>query len=376
MRFSFELLGAVMNPPFTHRDPGVTGAVVEAADVEPLNEVYQRAADALGIGVYSGASAGVSEMVAFVQFATAEEAVYDKRQHLRARDLEIVDADGTISFARTLSNTTVADLIRTSEAGLLPGEPARPYFIAQVPAGGAEPWLLTLQGLVVAYGIVRTVITLAADVDGALSFIERVRRVRAGSEALSVHAEAIGARNGRPDALYELLGRRPWMPADLALRLGLDLEAARAILELFGFEESGSGLWRRGTSADAEFLRAVLDEVVISASTETGGHGASFENRIRRLVDDGLNVPRPTPLTQSPDDESDGEGGAGVRKGRSSPPAATNATAPDHPSFAGLGSSSAGATTKTQQTRTDLRYPRDVPALSSSRCSRPGRSGD
>lgn len=314
MLFSFELLGEVMNPPFTHHDPRVTTAVIEVADYEPLQNVYRRGADALGIGVYSGAHTGVSGMVAFVQFATAEEAVYDKRQHLRARDLEIVDPDHTISFARNLSNTTVADLIRTSDAGLLPGDPARPYFIAQVPAGGAGPWLLTLEGLVVAYGIVRSVITLAGDVDGALSFIERVRRVRAGSEALSDHAEAIGARNCRPDALYELLGRRPWAPADLAAGLGLDLDAARSILELFGFEESGSGLWRRGTSVDADFLRAVLDEVIMSANTDIGGHGPSLKNRIRDLVDDELRVPRSTALgNPATDDPSDGVVGRGVQ---------------------------------------------------------------
>src|SRR3954469_21563550 len=49
MRFDFRLWGYVSSPPFVRDELAPVTAVVEATGSEPLNAVYARAAEALGI---------------------------------------------------------------------------------------------------------------------------------------------------------------------------------------------------------------------------------------------------------------------------------------------------------------------------------------
>jgi hypothetical protein len=196
----------------------------------------------------------------------------DQRANLRATDLEIVDPDGTIRFGRSV--------VRTWDAGLVPGDVYRPYFVPYVPGGGIEPWFLSWSTLVGAVSIAGSLLALAANVDGVLGLLERVRRLTRGSAALSDIAVELEARKARSDVFYELLGRRPWAPADLAERLDTTVDNAIALLEVFGFEHAESGLWHRGTSSDAEFLRQLLDEIIVAGGHPAGSTGGGFEERV------------------------------------------------------------------------------------------------
>lgn len=290
-----------MCPPFSYPREVTTTARIDASHDELLRAVYVRAAAALGVGVDAHVaefmgdadrSADVGDVLAYLRFAENDSAAA-QRSNLQAHDLEIVDPDGTISFGRNLDDTTVADLVRTSEAGLLPGDVRRPYFVPYVPGGGIEPWFLSWPTLLGAVSVASSLLALAANIDGVLGLIERIGRLTRGSAALRDTAMAIEARKGRPDVLYELLGRRPWAPADLGARLDVSADAAIAILEVFGFEEAEPGLWRRGTSTDAEFLRLLLDEIIVSGNKPPGSTGDSFEDRVRYLISQGERAPMP-----------------------------------------------------------------------------------
>ncbi len=187
----------------------------------------------------------------------------------------------------------MADLLRTWEAGLVRGDVYRPYFVPYVPGGGIEPWFLSWSTLVGAVSIAGSLLALAANVDGVLGLVERVRRLSRGSAVLSDTAVELEARQARPDVLYELLGRRPWAPADLAERLDTSIDNAIALLEVFGFEQAESGLWRRGTSSDAEFLRQLLDEIIVAGGHPVGSTGGGFEERVRYLIENGTRAPMP-----------------------------------------------------------------------------------
>lgn len=282
MRFIFSVLpdAAEPMPPFVRVPFAADEVTVEAQPADALSTVWAAAADGLGYGVGFDLDEPVEDVVAFIRFAASLGDRHDAGAQLRADDLEIVEADGSVSFARKLRDTTVADLERTAEAGLIPGDITRPYFIPQVP-GGALEWYVPWSVFVGGYVMVRGVLGALADLEGAAAFVERLRR---GSDALVTHAPKVEQRHARPDALYGLLEARPWATADLAERLVCPEETAQALLELFGFERDAVGLWRRGESEDARMLRMVLDEVITTGGNIPSSGGGSFEERVRHLL--------------------------------------------------------------------------------------------
>jgi hypothetical protein len=295
MRFTFSLVpDAGIMPPFVRDADAPSEAIVEAADHLSLADVWAKAASDLGFSIGYDIDQTVGEAIAFLRFVAPDDVGHDTRRHLNAKDLEIVDVDGRVSFCRTLEDSTVADLIRTSDAGLIGGDVARPYFIPQVP-GGATEWFVSWSVLVGGYAMVRGLLALIADIEGTAAFVERVRR---GSTAIIEQAPELERRRARPDALYDLLGRRPWAGADVEVLLGCDEGTAIALLQLFGFELDSQGLWRPGESKDAILLRALLDEIITTAEHGAGSSGGSFEDRVRHLLTHGNRAELPSYLKE------------------------------------------------------------------------------
>ncbi len=281
MRFEFSIVpGAGVGPPFVQESTPSQRVRVDAGDNDLLVDVWTRAADALGFGVGYGLDQSAGSTTAFLRFVAPDDVGHDTRRHLNAKDLEIVGSDGHVVFARSLENITVEDLLRTADAGLIPGDVSRPYFIPQTPQGASE-WFVSWPVLVGAYVMVRGILNAMADLEGTVALLQRIR---GGTTALVDSAPRLEMRGARPDALYDLLGRRPWAAADLASRLDCADETAVDLLRLFGFEADRTGLWRAGASDDAVLLRALLDEIITTAAEGAGAHGGSFEDRVRHLV--------------------------------------------------------------------------------------------
>jgi hypothetical protein len=179
--------------------------------------------------------------------------------------LSVVPEDGRIRWGVTLRDARVADLRRAGEYGLVDGDPLRPYVVI-LPAAGASELGLTWAALL-------TALSVAANLDGTLNLIDRVRRrVARGRKVIDDHYLDWGQRGGGPAALAQTLRRTPWSSDDLALLLGVNPEEVAALMELYGFALEDDGRWAPTDDQEARLLRLLEEDAIsaFNASTRQG----------------------------------------------------------------------------------------------------------
>ena len=246
---------------------------VRAAPRDSLRNVLTRGAEALGVtltpmadrahasnregdGTLSPAET-VVEMIAYAAFYRADddepgdgtEGVIRRDSRSRKHTVLIVrDPAGHAVWRRPPFDATMAELIDAHEAGLLEGDPLRPYLVLVIPQGVTGlpgEWPQLQQQLEAAWHLSG----IAAQIAGALSFIEVVRRFiqrRSGkaAEVVAKNSSDWAQRGAAPADLRELLASKPRSSAEIAALLGCSESETEAILWALGFSpRAQDGAW-------------------------------------------------------------------------------------------------------------------------------------
>jgi hypothetical protein len=153
----------------------------------------------------------------------------------------------------------IGDLLRAAEAGLLDGNPLRPYLILAVPGGDLGVIGTTWSAFEEAFGLVWEVASAAVTAYSAAQAIEAIRaRLGGAKEVIGVRSAEWSERGARPADLLAILGARQRSPREVAALLGCAEPEAEALLWGLGFEAADDGLWRAVVENDDELTVPLL----------------------------------------------------------------------------------------------------------------------
>ncbi len=199
-------------------------------------------------------------------------------------ELTFVDDRGRVRWNYRWQDEPYSELLKSVEAGALPGDPSRLYFIR---AGGmgdgvvssfpeffhlSHIWWDVLKAAYDAGGVLLTAKTL-------LDWAESGERATEVGEEKAKDWEASG---GQPYKVQELVRRSTgWDPAQFAALMGISEGDAKALLASFGGEESDDGRWRIG---DDEFSKLMAESMFLILASPHIDHDA-FRGEIKKRLD-------------------------------------------------------------------------------------------
>jgi len=289
---------------------------LEVENNERLIDVLGRAVADLGIGATW--SDDPQEEIAFVSFYVPEdEERYERslNRYFGTSNLTLVDDQGRVQWNVYFKDITYGQLLRAGEAGVLGGDPRRPYLILSPGVGNGM--VVSWQDVALALLIIKETLGVLSNTEGAIAFGQRVLqtardRVGKAKEPVENHAVDWTKRGALPWDFAQLLGRRPWHTKDLAERLDCSDQEADAILWAFGYTVDSAGLWRRGGDEPAELLIKAVDDVLTRpVAYEQHRLPVIVEERVRVLVETGSPPPEPEyedELEEEFEDDETGEG--------------------------------------------------------------------
>jgi hypothetical protein len=251
---------------------------LEVDSSDDYNQVLQAAATAMGVRL-SG------NLHAFYQ--PRDERPHDEWQWSVA--IPLVDEEGRARWAFPFETPIpYVELLRSAEAGALPGDPLRPYVVL-VPAIGdgiLPAWHDVLQ----VFDVLLKVLGGFAALEGAAQAKERAQRLlsRGQRARKTIDRLSVGwdARGADPWVFSQWLDDRPWLPEDIAPLLDCSPEQAEAVLWAFGFAKTDLGLWRRCADTEAELLWR-YEQTIINTAVHAGST-AQIEETVRDIIGDYL----------------------------------------------------------------------------------------
>jgi hypothetical protein len=217
----------------------------------------------------------------------------------------LVDEDGRAVFGVSDQRTIrIADLLRAAEAGVIDGDPLRPYLIIEPGWGDAPPpdWPTVLIGLQIAWDVLEKIAT----VGGAWAFAEAIRqrlsdRISAGKKAADHHQEW-AQRGTRPFQFLALVLTRDWKTEELAQLLGCSTLEAEAVLWILGFSyDEDRGIWCLGGDVEASLVQAIQEQIAITSHRGGPDWEANLRRRIVQLLETGESPPVDAPAAREDD---------------------------------------------------------------------------
>lgn len=199
-------------------------------------------------------------------------------------ELTLVDQHGRAIFGVSdLRAVRYTDLLRAAEAGVLVGDPLRPYLIVEAPYGDwvGPDWPTLVDGLKVSWQVLEHVATAG----GAIAAIQLLKdeiqkRLRCGEDAVEANAEW-AQRRTMPYQFIALLRSRRWRPSELAPLLGCVEPEAEAVLLLLGFSlDETTDEWTYQGDAAAAVMTDLLHEITLAAHR----YDEDDAELVRRLV--------------------------------------------------------------------------------------------
>lgn len=260
---------------------------VRVEDDNTLREVFDRAIAEFSIEyeeMWAEMDAPIEQVYFLAFFTPGDENGLPPDRWTYAHNLTTVDADGHARWGVPLDRATIADLVRAGELDLVDGDPLKPYLIIQPPAGN---------GVAIGWAAIYTALTIAANIDGALGFIERVKSsITAGRDAVERNFLKFADRGGTPAAVVRTASARPWTTEELSLLLDVPDTDVDPLLRLFGFELGEDGKWSPGEGEEARLLR-LLDDEAFGTFSSLPKPELEFRTRVQYLFDEGERDPRP-----------------------------------------------------------------------------------
>jgi hypothetical protein len=168
-----------------------------------------------------------------------------KNKYLHLTRVASVDDQGLARWDVPPLEARIGDLLRASEAGLVDGDPLRPYLILAVPGGDLGVLGTTWSSFEEAFGVVWAVVSATGTAYSATQTIKAISaRLGRAKEVVDVHRGEWRERGARPADLSAILGAKPRSPEEVAALLGCPEPEAEALLWGLGFEAADDGLWR------------------------------------------------------------------------------------------------------------------------------------
>ena len=267
---------------------------VEADENEPLRAVLRRAASAFEIEPIpsdEGFDPWTWDDPAFIAFYHPErDAEFGQLRH----EVTLLDENGHVRWTFDWLDEPVREYLKAGEAGILDGDPRRPYLLLQPGIGNGI--LVDWPTFIELWRLWWDIADKAAIVGGLLALREYLRRkptVADDAPGVTESHYADWERNGaRPDNFAAFLGQRPWHLEDLADAIGSTPAEAEALLIGFGHERNSAGLWVPGTSEPAKLLRGQA-EFIIHAGMTTRRDAVEqvLRERLEGLERDGSTPP-------------------------------------------------------------------------------------
>ena len=269
-----HVFDAEFDPDATYLEPYEMRRKVEleVSETETLTEVLRRAAERFA-----------------VPFSVTSVAFYrgdPQETEIRSTWFVVVpNAEGRATW-RNFKEVLYGDLMRAAEAGVVDGDPLRPYLIIAPQVGNGV--LIDWQTYVETFKVFREICEVLG-VPGALYATRDVarrlmHRSREAEQVLEQHSGRWHSAGADPHTFNEWLNDKAWHSADLGDLLGCTQSEAEAVLWSFGFAPAPSGVWRRGENEEAKMLAANVDMTIDAGSMvglprpRRGSSSASFMN--------------------------------------------------------------------------------------------------
>lgn len=222
-------------------------------------------------------------------YLDGDDAGWSVRPYEMAEDLVTVDIEGRGHWNRTQREIPYGDIVRSAEAGLLRGDPLRPYIALVIPQGDGgfhDSW----QAAQAVWSFVEHALAVrdVAVLLGGGKLARRLKRRR----MIAADTEQLAKRGGSPVAIQQTLSRKArWTVGDLRILTGASSDdAAAAMLDLFGYATAAHGCYEMDASEEARLLRLIDDEAFGPA--EPGGQVSDrTAHRVRFLLQNGTAPP-------------------------------------------------------------------------------------
>jgi hypothetical protein len=213
--------------------------------------------------------------------------------------LVLVDDSGQAIFGVSDQRAvTISDLLQAAEAGVVEGDPLRPYLIIEPGWGDMPPpdWPTVLAGLEVVWDVLERV----AVVGGVWAFAEQIRqrlrdRIEAGKGAAEKHREW-AQRGIRPYQFAALIRTRNWKTEELAKLLGCSDSEAEAVLWILGFSyDEDNNAWISSGDIEASVIQAINDQIAIASHRGGRNWKEDLRQRVIQLLETGESPPVDAP---------------------------------------------------------------------------------
>lgn len=259
----------------------------EVEETDALGAVLRRALQALDVPGPPSPGGGAFDP-AFIGFYSAHR--QDDFGRLQP-EVTLLDERNRVRWTGRWLDEPMSEFLRAGDAGVLDGDPRRPYLILQPGIGNGV--LVDWQTLVELWKLWWDVADKAAILGGLWALWEGAsRRLKnrqgptppESPEIVSGLYANWQANGGRPDNFLHFLGQRPWPLDDLAEALGCTREQAEALLIGFGHERNSAGLWVPGTSEAARLIRDNAEFVIQAGmTTRLDAVEDTLRNRAKRF---------------------------------------------------------------------------------------------
>jgi hypothetical protein len=231
-------------------------------------------------GVRSQTERQISEQVHCVAwFREADEAGTDYDFDRWSAVVRTVDKAGEPSWALRWPHVTIDELLASHDAGLLDGDPLRPYFWPVIPQADIEDLVQALWTTWLRWeDILPHVLAAGATLGAAGATVRSALRVtRRARDASSSDIESWGIALQRPHEFFAFLDETPRTSADVAAVYPLSANQVEGGLPGLGYVLGPDGRWRRATDGVAGALgQAVVD-------IERRGRGPTTEEAAERV---------------------------------------------------------------------------------------------
>jgi hypothetical protein len=225
-------------------------AEIETDDATTLGEIIDAAAMRFGISSPQGR---VSERLTGVVFFVPSDAErFQRRDEPWPKTIRTVTPQGTPSWVVRWCDVRFGELLAASDAGMVEGDPYRPYLWPVIPQGNAGQtfldalWSLWLnwEHLLAAYGTYEL----------ARPILDRIKRARAATRARGWSSQKALER---PQDLMPLLDASP-RSDEIEGALGIPITQAAPWLEGLGYVCGDDERWRAGCDGAASALHQTV----------------------------------------------------------------------------------------------------------------------
>lgn len=193
-----------------------------------------------------------------------------RHKHLNLRRVATVDVEGLAHWDVHPLDAQIEDLLRAGDAGLVDGDPRRPYLILAVPAGDLGVFSTTWSALEEAFDVLWTAISVAGTGYSAAQSLQAIRdRFGKAKKVVKSCSGDWHRRGARPSDLPAVLASRPRTPAEVAALLGCAEAEAEALMWGLGFEQAEDARWRPGSADQEDLAFFPLARAILARQTST-----------------------------------------------------------------------------------------------------------